>query len=267
MNFAIVVLGVHDNNEVCRDADAPAEWSRGHHYLHSTCKTKKQTRSPWLNLNRPSWRGRAGMSHTRVKELLHDLAFSCRQALMQVANAVGQSLFQSGILYFVQKWSKVFLSAMQKPTGKTDFIFITPTPAASQFFIYRPNLSLITDLWGTTSAAQKVRMSMAVRRVCLREGTNTTTGLEGECFMMAWYTGLAIDRRRVWVWLTLKPYTNQQLNGESGARRHLRSSYFVPGTFTDLDVQLKRNRPDIGVEVEGCSGAAAQPVGHVFGVG
>lgn len=53
------------------------------------------------------------------------------------------------------------------------------------------------DLCGTTSAAQKVRMSMAVRRVCRRDGTNTTAGLEGECFMMAWYTGLAMDSRRV----------------------------------------------------------------------
>lgn len=25
MDFAIVVLGVHDNDEVCRDVDAPAE--------------------------------------------------------------------------------------------------------------------------------------------------------------------------------------------------------------------------------------------------
>ncbi|XP_034728223.1 U5 small nuclear ribonucleoprotein 200 kDa helicase-like [Etheostoma cragini] len=37
--------------------------------------------------------------------------------------------------------------------------------------------------------------------------------------------------------------------------------------FTDLDVQLQRNRPDVGVEVERGGGAAAEPVGHVFGVG
>lgn len=36
---------------------------------------------------------------------------------------------------------------------------------------------------------------------------------------------------------------------------------------SDLDVQLQRDRPDVGVEVEGCGGTAAQPVGHVFGVG
>lgn len=36
--------------------------------------------------------------------------------------------------------------------------------------------------------------------------------------------------------------------------------------FTDLDVQLQRHGPDIGVEVECGRGAAAQPVGDVFGV-
>lgn len=38
-------------------------------------------------------------------------------------------------------------------------------------------------------------------------------------------------------------------------------------SFTDLDVQLQRNRSDVRMEVEGGSGAAAQPVSHVFGVG
>lgn len=37
--------------------------------------------------------------------------------------------------------------------------------------------------------------------------------------------------------------------------------------FTDLDVQLQRHGPDVGVEVESGRGAAAQPVGNVFGVG
>lgn len=36
---------------------------------------------------------------------------------------------------------------------------------------------------------------------------------------------------------------------------------------THLDVQLQRNRSDVGVEVEGCRGIAAQPVSHIFGVG
>lgn len=36
---------------------------------------------------------------------------------------------------------------------------------------------------------------------------------------------------------------------------------------TDLDVKLQRNRPDIGVEVEGGCGAAAEPVGHIFSIG
>ena len=53
-------------------------------------------------------------------------------------------------------------------------------------------------------------MSMAVRRVCRRDGTKTSAGLVGECFMMEWYTGLAMDSRRVWVWLTLKPYQEEE---------------------------------------------------------
>lgn len=36
---------------------------------------------------------------------------------------------------------------------------------------------------------------------------------------------------------------------------------------TDLDVQLQRHRPHVGVEVERGRGAAAKPVSHVFGVG
>lgn len=55
---------------------------------------------------------------------------------------------------------------------------------------------------------------MAVRRVCLREGTNTMAGLVEECFMMAWYTGLAMDSRRVWVWLTLKPWGTEKVVGQ-----------------------------------------------------
>lgn len=34
---------------------------------------------------------------------------------MQVADAIGQSLFQSRIIDFLQEWSEVFLSAMQEP--------------------------------------------------------------------------------------------------------------------------------------------------------
>lgn len=43
---------------------------------------------------------------------------------MQVANAIGQSLFQSGIIYFLQEWSEVFLSAMQEPTERQPSCFI-----------------------------------------------------------------------------------------------------------------------------------------------
>ncbi len=37
--------------------------------------------------------------------------------------------------------------------------------------------------------------------------------------------------------------------------------------LTDLNVQLQRHGSDVGVEVEGGCGAAAKPVGHVFGIG
>lgn len=49
---------------------------------------------------------------------------------------------------------------------------------------------------------------------------------------------------------------------------HLCESLLLPcASVTDLDVQLQRNGSDVGVEVERSSGAAAQPVGHVFGIG
>ena len=54
---------------------------------------------------------------------------------------------------------------------------------------------------------------MAVRRVCLRDGTKTMTGFLGECLVMAWYTGLAMDSRRVCVWLMLKPWKPTRKKG------------------------------------------------------
>lgn len=36
--------------------------------------------------------------------------------------------------------------------------------------------------------------------------------------------------------------------------------------FTDLDVQLQRHGPDVGVEVERGRGVAAQPVSDIFGI-
>ena len=56
------------------------------------------------------------------------------------------------------------------------------------------------------SAAQNVRMSMAVSRVCLRDGTNTMTGLCGEYLTMAWYVGFAMAMMRDALWVVLKPY-------------------------------------------------------------
>lgn len=55
------------------------------------------------------------MSHTRVEELLHYFALGRRQALVQVAHAVGQSLSQSRVINFLQERCQVFLSAMQEP--------------------------------------------------------------------------------------------------------------------------------------------------------
>lgn len=40
-----------------------------------------------------------------------------------------------------------------------------------------------------------------------------------------------------------------------------------PIILTHLDVQLQRHGPHVGVEIECGRGAAAKPVGHVFGVG
>lgn len=40
-----------------------------------------------------------------------------------------------------------------------------------------------------------------------------------------------------------------------------------PPVLPDLDVQLEGDGPDVGVEIERSRGAAAKPVGHVFGIG
>lgn len=40
-----------------------------------------------------------------------------------------------------------------------------------------------------------------------------------------------------------------------------------PPVLTHLDVQLQRHGPHVGVEIECGRGAAAEPVGHVFGIG
>ena len=46
----------------------------------------------------------------------------------------------------------------------------------------------IRNHWrGFSSATQKVIRSRAVKRVCLRDDTNTKTGFSGECVVMAAY--------------------------------------------------------------------------------
>lgn len=37
MDFAVVVLRVHDNDKVRRDVDAPAEGARRHDHLNAAC--------------------------------------------------------------------------------------------------------------------------------------------------------------------------------------------------------------------------------------
>lgn len=41
MDFAIVVLSVHDDDEVRRDVDAPAEGARGDDHLNAACNKIK----------------------------------------------------------------------------------------------------------------------------------------------------------------------------------------------------------------------------------
>jgi len=75
----------------------------------------------------------------------------------------------------------------------------------------------------------------------------------------------------------LKPYrdkkSSQQIRNLTDMLAFLAFSDFVNEAsktrtgLTDLDVQLQRHRPDIGVEVECGRGTAAQPVGYVFGIG
>lgn len=49
---------------------------------------------------------------------------------------------------------------------------------------------------------------------CFLLGAKTMAGLRGECFMMAWYTGLAMVTSRVPAWLTLYPV--QETKGGRG---------------------------------------------------
>lgn len=41
MNFSIVILRVHDNDQVGRDVRSPAKRTRGHHNLNGTYYTRK----------------------------------------------------------------------------------------------------------------------------------------------------------------------------------------------------------------------------------
>lgn len=68
------------------------------------------------------------------------------------------------------------------------------------------------------SAAQKVRRSIAVSRVCLRDGTYTSTGFRGACVMMALYAGLAMATSRDALWVILKPWYNVWEEVNAGQR-------------------------------------------------
>jgi len=68
------------------------------------------------------------------------------------------------------------------------------------------------NLLGCMSAAQNVRMSMAVKRVCLRDGTNTITGFFSACFRIAWYVGFAIAMMRDALCVMLNPCNANSFN-------------------------------------------------------
>lgn len=54
-------------------------------------------------------------NRTRVEELLHDLALGGGQALVQVANAVGESLSQGRVVDLLKERRQVLLGAVQEP--------------------------------------------------------------------------------------------------------------------------------------------------------
>lgn len=54
-------------------------------------------------------------SRTRVEELLHDPALGGRQALVQVADAVGESLSQGRVVDLLEERRQVLLGAVQEP--------------------------------------------------------------------------------------------------------------------------------------------------------
>jgi len=75
------------------------------------------------------------------------------------------------------------------------------------------------NLLGCMSAAQNVRMSMAVSRVCLRDGTNTITGFFSACFRIAWYVGFAIAIIRDALCVMLKPCIRNNLHTQKYVRK------------------------------------------------
>lgn len=56
---------------------------------------------------------------------------------------------------------------------------------------------------------------------------------------------------------------HEQSNQKTSSYIEIVRQFFL----TNLDVQLKRHRSHVGVEIECSCGATAQPVGHIFGIG
>lgn len=62
MNFAIVVLGIHDNDKVCWNTNTPAEWARGHNHLYSPCN--QRTKNITFILENDNWTAWAAVDHS-----------------------------------------------------------------------------------------------------------------------------------------------------------------------------------------------------------
>lgn len=107
-------------------------------------------------------------------------------------------------------------------------------------------------------------MSMAVRRVCFRDGTYTIVDFVLEWRMIAWYTGFTMASSRDWLCVMLKPY--RQIFSLCKWRQLDDSD---PESLNDsnyLDVQLKGYWAHSRQEAEYACITTAQPASYVLGV-
>lgn len=189
---------------------------------------------------------------------------------MQVSHAVGQSLFQSCVVYFIEERSEILLCAVQEPTERQRQTF-TPVASSSASLVSschcgRCDSPLRNHIGGAESedvdgceaglpAGRDEHHGRLGGRV-LHDGVIHRLSHGQQAGLCVAHIEALRGKRRVKITSTAM-HVHQFKN----------ITVISLLLLTHLDVELQRHRPDVGVEVECGCGAAAQPVGHVFGVG